>query len=155
MPNIHVWRPADGSETSAACLTALSTRETPSIIALTRHDLPQLEASSIEAASMGGYICRDVTEGKSVDLIIVSTRSEVSVCIEATKILEKEYGLNARVVYAHQHFGINGFGASGPANSLFNKFELTPAGLCDRALKTISFYEGAYESLKSPIEVAF
>ncbi|XPS72523.1 Transketolase [Ascochyta lentis] len=104
---------------------------------------------------MGGYICRDVTEGKSVDLIIVSTRSEVSVCIEATKILEKEYGLNARVVsmpcqeifenqshrhrisvlspripvlsveaactrgwgkYAHQHFGINGFGASGPAN---------------------------------------
>ena len=66
------------NETSAAYLTALSVRETPSIIALTRQNLPQLEGSSIELAGLGGYICRNVADGKLADLIIASTGSEVS-----------------------------------------------------------------------------
>lgn len=94
LPNMMVWRPADGNETSAAYYMALTSHETPSILALTRQNLPQLENSTIENGIKGGYVAIE-TEG--ADITLVSTGSEVSLCIEAVKTL-KEQGIKARVV---------------------------------------------------------
>lgn len=94
LPNCMVWRPADGNETSAAYYIALTSKHTPSIIALSRQNLPQLENSTIERASKGGYVVHDV---EGADVTLVSTGSEVCICIDAVKELEKK-GIKARVV---------------------------------------------------------
>lgn len=94
LPNMMVWRPADGNETSAAYYMALTSQSTPSILALTRQNLPQLENSTIENGIKGGYVA---LEDKSADITLVSTGSEVSICIEAVKTLKNE-GIKARVV---------------------------------------------------------
>jgi transketolase len=94
LPNMMVWRPADGNETSAAYYVALTSKHTPSILALTRQNLPQLEGSTIENAIKGGYVA---LEDKEADVTLISTGSEVSICLEAVKTL-KEKNLKARVV---------------------------------------------------------
>ncbi|KAK9385334.1 Transketolase, thiamine diphosphate binding domain-containing protein [Lipomyces mesembrius] len=94
LPNIMVWRPADGNETSAAYYKALTEAHTPSILALSRQNLPQLEGSSIEKAIKGGYVLKEV---ENADVTIVSTGSEVYLSLEATQILESK-GLKARLV---------------------------------------------------------
>ena len=96
MPNCQVFRPADGNETSAAYLSALQSH-CPSILALSRQNLPQLEGSTVERAVKGGYVLQETTPGKTSDIIFVSTGSEVSICLEAVKILEKE-GVSCRLV---------------------------------------------------------
>ena len=95
LPNMMVWRPADGNETSAAYYTALTAKSTPSIIALSRQDLTHLENSSIESAIKGGYVA---VEAENADLTLVSTGSEVAICIEAVKYLKDNHKLTARVV---------------------------------------------------------
>jgi transketolase len=94
-PNLSVWRPADGNETSAAYLKAIESTSTPSIIALTRQNLPQLEGSTIENAIKGGYT---LIEQDKPDLIIVSSGSEVSLAVDASKKLQSEEGLKVGVV---------------------------------------------------------
>ncbi|CAG7855106.1 Probable transketolase Short=TK [Serendipita indica DSM 11827] len=94
MPNCHFWRPADGNETSASYLVALKSKTTPSIISLSRQNLPQLENSTIEHAVKGGYVLHEV-EGEA--LTIVSTGSEVAIAVEAAGLLEKE-GIKTRIV---------------------------------------------------------
>ncbi|KAH9483740.1 Transketolase [Psilocybe cubensis] len=93
-PNVAFWRPADGNETSAAYLVALKSKSTPSILSLSRQNLPNLEGSTIEKATRGGYVLHD--EEKE-DLTIVSTGSEVSIAVEAAAKL-KEQGIKTRVV---------------------------------------------------------
>jgi transketolase len=95
LPNLHFWRPADGNETSAAYLVALKARRTPSVLSLSRQNLPQLENSTIEKAAKGGYVVHECGAGE--DLTIVSTGSEVGIAIAAAGILEKE-GKKVRVV---------------------------------------------------------
>jgi transketolase len=75
-------------------LVALNSAHTPSVLALSRQNLPQLESSTIERAAKGGYIVHDVAKS---DLILVSTGSEVSIAIEAAKILSDK-GIQTRVV---------------------------------------------------------
>jgi transketolase len=94
LPNMMVWRPADGNETSAAYYMALTSRGTPSILALTRQNLPHLENSTIENAIKGGYVS---LEDKDANITLVSTGSEVSICLEAAKVLKKQ-GITTRVV---------------------------------------------------------
>ena len=93
LPNMMVWRPADGNECSAAYYMALTSKGTPSILALTRQNLPQLEGSTLEKAIKGGYVA---LEDKEAQITLVSTGSEVSLCLEAVKTL-KEQGIPARV----------------------------------------------------------
>lgn len=95
LPNMMVWRPADGNETSAAYYVALTSKSTPSILALTRQNLPHLENSTIENAIKGGYVS---VEAENADLTLVSTGSEVSICIDAVKYLKENHKLTARVV---------------------------------------------------------
>ncbi|KAG2415187.1 transketolase 1 [Aspergillus terreus] len=95
LPNCMVWRPADGNETSAAYYSALTSKHTPSILALTRQNLPQLELSSIEAALKGAY---PVVEVPNAAITLISTGSEVSICIDAATYLKEKHGVNARVV---------------------------------------------------------
>ncbi|KAK9455452.1 Transketolase, thiamine diphosphate binding domain-containing protein [Dipodascopsis uninucleata] len=188
VPNLMVWRPADGNETSAAYYVALSSKHTPSILALSRQNLPQLEGSTIEKASKGGYVLKDAED---FDLTIVSTGSEVGICVDAVKVLN-EKGYRVRIVslpcwltfdkqseeyrfsvfpdgkpimsvevmttlgwqkYSHEQFGINTFGASGPAPKIYAKFGFTPDGIAERALKTIEAYKGL--SPLSPLRSAF
>ena len=94
MPNIMVWRPADGNETSAAYYVAISSKETPSILCLSRQNLPQLEGSTIEHAVKGGYTLLDV---ENPDVTLASSGSEVSICVDAVSELKKQ-GIKARVV---------------------------------------------------------
>ena len=94
IPNLDFWRPADGNETSASYLAAIQNKETPSILSLSRQNLPNLEGSTIECAIRGGYVLYEV-EGE--DLTIVSCGSEVSIALEAASKLKNE-GLKVRVV---------------------------------------------------------
>ncbi|PTU23099.1 hypothetical protein P175DRAFT_0499656 [Aspergillus ochraceoroseus IBT 24754] len=94
LPNCMVWRPADGNETSAAYYSALTSKHTPSILALTRQNLPQLENSTIEAALKGAYVA---VETPNAQVTLISTGSEVGICIDAVKELQKQ-GVAARVV---------------------------------------------------------
>lgn len=95
LPNMMVWRPADGNETSAAYYMALTSKQTPSIIALTRQNLPQLEGSTLQDAIKGGYVA---LEDKEAAVTLVSTGSEVSICLEAVKYLKDNNDIKARVV---------------------------------------------------------
>ncbi|KAK7429600.1 Transketolase [Neonectria magnoliae] len=95
LPNCMVWRPADGNETSGAYYIALTSKHTPSIIALSRQNLPQLEGSTIEKAAKGGYVLHEV-EGANITL--VSTGSEVSVAVDAAKLLDEKHNIKVRIV---------------------------------------------------------
>ncbi|KAL1885431.1 Transketolase [Paecilomyces lecythidis] len=95
LPNVMVWRPADGNETSAAYYSALTSHHTPSILALTRQNLPQLENSTIENGLKGGYT---VLPASNPNVILISTGSEVSICIEAATYLKEKHNVTASVV---------------------------------------------------------
>ena len=94
IPQLVVWRPADGNETSAAYLVSLKSKNTPSVLSLSRQNLPNLEGSTIERAARGGYVLLEVDKE---DLTIVSTGSEVSIAVEAAGLLAKG-GVKTRVV---------------------------------------------------------
>ena len=53
MPNFHMFRPADATETAAAWYSAITSKRTPTALALTRQNLPQIEGTSREALSSG------------------------------------------------------------------------------------------------------
>ncbi len=94
LPNMMVWRPADGNETSAAYLVSLKSAHTPSTLCFSRQNLPQLEGSSIEKAAKGGYVLQ---EAQNADITIASTGSEVCIVLDAAKKLQ-EKGLKVRIV---------------------------------------------------------
>ena len=95
LPNCMVWRPADGNETSAAYYVALTSKSTPSILALTRQNLPHLERSTLANGIKGGYVA---VEAENADITLVSTGSEVCICIDAVKYLKDHHQITARVV---------------------------------------------------------
>ena len=95
MPNFNVFRPADATETIAAWYSAVTSKETPTALVLTRQNLPQLAGSSKEALK-GGYVAADSSK-ETPDAIIIASGSEVSLSIEAKEVLAKE-GVDVRVV---------------------------------------------------------
>ena len=95
MPNFNVFRPADATETIAAWYSAVTSKETPTALVLTRQNLPQLAGSSKEALK-GGYVVADSSK-ETPDAIIIASGSEVSLSIEAKEALAKE-GIDVRVV---------------------------------------------------------
>ncbi len=93
IPNMKVYRPADGKETAAAWISAL-TGTAPTALVLTRQNLPQYANSGLEALK-GGYVLEDC-EG-TPDVLLLASGSEVEQCVGAKAELAKE-GIRARVV---------------------------------------------------------
>jgi transketolase len=96
-PNLYVFRPADAVETAEAYEIALASRTTPSVLALSRQNLPavRLEASSENLTAKGAYVLREPDWGR--DLTIMATGSEVELAISAAEKLKGE-GIKAAVV---------------------------------------------------------
>lgn len=95
IPELIVMRPADGNETSGAYKVAVENRHRPTLLALSRQNLPNLPGSSIEATAKGAYILSD-SEG-TPELILIGTGGETYLCFEAAKVLTAE-GIKVRVV---------------------------------------------------------
>ena len=95
MPNINVFRPADAIETAAAWYSAITSKNTPTVLALSRQNLPQREGRSKEALK-GGYMIAESIKAKP-DAIIIASGSEVSLAVDAKKEL-MEKGFDIRVV---------------------------------------------------------
>jgi transketolase len=95
IPNLLVMRPADGNETSGAYKIAIANRKRPTLLALSRQALTNLEKSSADAVAKGAYIVSD-SDG-TPDLILMATGSEVDLCIKAAETLRGE-GKKVRVV---------------------------------------------------------
>ena len=93
-PDLLVLRPADGKETTAAWLTAL-TCGLPTALVLTRQNLPQYENSGCEAMK-GGYILAD-SEKETPDVLLMASGSEVEQIMGAKEELKKD-GIDARVI---------------------------------------------------------
>ena len=93
IPGMKVYRPADGKETAAAWVSAMTGKQ-PTVLALTRQSLPQY-AGSGKAALKGGYILEDC-EG-TPDVLLIASGSEVELCVKAKAMLLEE-GVKARVV---------------------------------------------------------
>ena len=86
-PNINVFRPADLTETAAGWYLAVTSKETPTVLVLTRQNLPQLAGSS-QAALKGGYVISEAA-GDCAGILIASG-SEVSLALDAQAELAKE-----------------------------------------------------------------
>lgn len=101
IPDLIVLRPADGNETSGAYKVAVEKAKpaqglaTPSLLALSRQGLPNLEGSSIDAVAQGAYILSD-SDG-TPDIILIGTGSEVHICVDAAEKLRGD-GKKVRVV---------------------------------------------------------
>ena len=95
MPNVHIFRPADTDETIACFELALKRTEGPSVLVLSRQDLPKLPLSSSEIrqnALKGAYIVKK--EEEALERILIATGSEVSLALQVAERL----GTNTRVV---------------------------------------------------------
>ena len=98
VPGLSVIRPADPTETSEAWAVAAQ-RSGPTLLVLSRQAVPNLDRANAKdpAVGKGGYILSE-TEARDPDVILIGTGSEVSLCVQAKQILEKDHHLAARVV---------------------------------------------------------
>lgn len=88
IPNIHLFRPADTIETAECWALALASEKTPSILALSRQDLPTIRHASPEnLCAKGGYI---IQEKKDALLTLIATGSEVSLALKVQETLAQE-----------------------------------------------------------------
>ncbi len=168
IPNLNVWRPADAIETVVAWESSVKLQRTPSLLALSRQNLPALPHTdeTIANARRGGYVIKDAEGGKAQG-ILIATGSEVELALAAqAKLAEQGHavrvvsmpcmdifaaqdgayqesvlpaGISKRVAieagttglwykYVGLHgavVGIDHFGASAPAPTLFAKFGFT------------------------------
>jgi len=97
MPNMSVWRPADGVETVVAWRGAVERQGGPTALVLSRQSLPHQARSAAQIADIkrGAYVLCDSAE--PAQLIIIATGSEVSIAVQAFAALA-EQGVAARVV---------------------------------------------------------
>ncbi|MEW6028328.1 MAG: transketolase [Chloroflexota bacterium] len=96
IPNLTVIRPADANETAQAWKTAIENRHGPTLLALTRQNLPILPVGQIGNLSHGAYVLKDFGR-KKPELILMASGSEVSLVLEAAQKLA-EAGRSVRVV---------------------------------------------------------
>jgi transketolase len=164
IPNLEVFRPADIIETAECWQLALENSDKPSVLALTRQNLPQLRDSAGMLSGKGAYQLRAATAPRKV--VIVATGSEVEIAVNVRDLLEAEgigvdvvsmpsmsrfaaqdaayrdsvlpqdvlrvsieagttFGWEAITGLSGLRFGIDSFGASAPAEVLYDHFGLT------------------------------
>jgi transketolase len=95
IPNLNVFRPCDTIETAECWALALSTPETPSVLALSRQNLPQLRNEGGNLSAKGAYRLRSAKGERKV--ILIATGSEVEVAVATADALEA-LGIGADVV---------------------------------------------------------
>ncbi|MDE1549681.1 transketolase [Jeotgalibaca caeni] len=99
MPNMNLIRPADGNEVSSAWAVAVESYNTPTLLVLTRQNLPVLEGTkehAREGVRKGAYVLSP-QQGETPDGILIATGSEVSLAVEAQAQLREE-GIDVSVV---------------------------------------------------------
>ncbi|EGO6093879.1 transketolase, partial [Enterococcus faecalis] len=99
IPNVHVIRPADGNETVAAWKIAMTSTETPTILVLSRQNLPVLEGTlehASDSVQKGAYVLSP-QKGEQPTGILIATGSEVNLAVEAQAKLAEE-GIDVSVV---------------------------------------------------------
>lgn len=165
MPNILTFRPCDVVETAEAWQIAITENKRPSLLALSRQNLPLLRTSAEKnLTAKGAYVISPSAGARQAT--VIATGSEVSAAIEAQKIL-KDKGIDVAVVsmpcmelfeeqsenyqlevlgtkpvisveagatfgwnrYAQKTIGIDTFGASAPADKLYEYYGLTASHL--------------------------
>jgi transketolase len=178
IPNLLVFRPGDAVETAEAWDCALRAGTSPSVLCLSRQALPAFRDAidNVNRVARGAYVVVEPGDGRDVTLI--ATGSEVSIALEAAKLLAAD-NIRAAVVSAPcfdlfrlqppeyraevlgtaprigveaavegdwarwlgdsgQFVGMNGFGASAPADTLYRKFGITPAAVVFAAKRCIT-----------------
>lgn len=98
VPNLDVIRPADANELSVLWRYILKQKDKPVALILTRQNVPVIDRqkySSAEGAIRGGYVIADC--GSEPEIILISTGSEVHICLEVHERLVSE-NINCRVV---------------------------------------------------------
>ena len=97
IPNLNVFRPADINETLECWQVALKSKNTPSVIALSRQKLPYINPSYTKEnkSELGAYVVHATSQNHSVTLI--ASGSEVELALQAQKEL-KEINIDSKVV---------------------------------------------------------
>ncbi len=96
MPNVNMFRPCDVVETAEAWQISLESESTPSLLALSRQNLPLLRTSATDnLTKLGGYVISSSKEAR--DATIIATGSEVALAVEAQAKLMAE-GIDVAVV---------------------------------------------------------
>jgi len=179
IPNLAVYRPADAVETAECWALALERAEGPSLLALTRQNLPQLRLgrSAENLCGRGAYRLREASGERRV--VLIGTGSEVAPAMSVADVLEGQ-GIGADVVSMpcwslfdaqesqyrrdllpadslkvsieagtslgwERYVGADGlaigldrFGASGPAEDLFQRFGFTAEAIVPRILAALN-----------------
>jgi transketolase len=94
IPDFVVFRPCDSKETAAGWYAAMTRKNSPTALVLTRQNVPQFEATGVKALK-GAYTLLD--SGDKPEIILIASGSEVQLVYEAGKRL-KERGVAVRVV---------------------------------------------------------
>jgi transketolase len=100
IPNLLVFRPGDANECAEAWRFIMKLKHEPAVLILSRQALPTLDRTryaSAEGTHRGGYVLADTPDGSRPDVLLLSTGSEVSLCVAAYEQLAGE-GIKARVV---------------------------------------------------------
>jgi transketolase len=98
-PGLITLRPADANEVVEAWKIIMDLNDRPAFLVLTRQAVPTVDRAKYTSAAglaRGAYVLAE-NSGKPLDVILMATGSEVSLCVEAFEQLSKE-GINARVV---------------------------------------------------------
>ena len=97
IPNLVVLRPCDAVETAEAWEIALASNGTPTLLALSRQNLPVVRtAADVNMTAKGAYVLRDVADRQ---VTLIATGSEVEIALAAANLLAAE-GIRAAVVSA-------------------------------------------------------
>ena len=105
IPNLDVWRPCDTMETLAAWAAALESRDRPTALLLSRHNLPYAPKARFDAEqpegtlgeiARGGYVLADAPSGEAA-AVLIATGSEVTLALQSQAALAAE-GVAVRVV---------------------------------------------------------
>ena len=176
IPGLEVFRPADIIETAECWMLAMQNAHNPSVLALTRQNVPQLRTQGANLSAKGGYRLAAAAAARKV--VLVATGSEVAIALSVRDTLEAQgigadvvslpswsrfmaqdaayradmlpadvlkvsieagttFGWEALVGQEGLRIGIDTFGASAPAEVLYDHFGLTPEKIVSRVLAAL------------------
>jgi transketolase len=100
IPGLVVLRPADANEVVEAYRYIMQLRHQPAVLALSRQPLPTFDRKKYASAAgvaRGAYVMADAAAGRSPEIILIASGSEVSLAVDAHESLSRE-GIRSRIV---------------------------------------------------------